>query len=379
MGRRCHTGKHSSCTGVSMEQVSRKTTDPRNDVRTHPSEGEAVVSHASAQVHTSAKGIDELAHLFGQEVELNSRALSERKMAVRVLPAEQLAQLYDQLGHPAKKTLAFLSLLFRQQLQDRPTVEKLLKLADGDPARAFVVLKHVVAKADSEGRPSDTTLARDAIAKLEARFKGEIQAGLNIALALQSAGVDPQERQALRALYYASVVTRQSLSTMMQALLGVYGGEQFHVGLKVMRKALADDIAAAVSSMPTPLLRTLLMGLRDCGQLSSVLGGCHKLIQRLSIEHNAVSLLQRLLGYAGAGIAVDELLRLGDELGGGPLDRQLMSLNALYPLFQQFPLALWSEKRIRLETLQILLTVIDELDRALRGPKRYAGEPRLMT
>lgn len=379
MGRRCHTGKHSSCTGVSMEQVSRKTTDPRNDVRTHPSEGEAVVSHASAQVHTSAKGIDELAHLFGQEVELNSRALNERKMVVRVLPAEQLAQLYDQLGHPAKKTLAFLSLLFRQQLQDRPTVEKLLKLADGDPARAFVVLKHVVAKADSEGRPSDTTLARDAIAKLEARFKGEIQAGLNIALALHSAGVDPQERQALRVLYYASVVTRQSLSTMMQALLGVYGGEQFHVGLKVMRKALADDIAAAVSSMPTPLLRTLLMGLRDCGQLSSVLGGCHKLIQRLSIEHNAVSLLQRLLGYAGAGIAVDELLRLGDELGGGPLDRQLMSLNALYPLFQQFPLALWSEKRIRLETLQILLTVIDELDRALRGPTRYAGEPRLMT
>jgi type III secretion protein W len=362
-----------------MEQVSRKTTDPRNDVRTHPSEGEAVVSHASAQVHTSAKGIDELSHLFGQEVELNSRALNERKMVVRVLPAEQLAQLYDQLGHPAKKTLAFLSLLFRQQLQDRPTVEKLLKLADGDPARAFVVLKHVVAKADSEGRPSDTTLARDAIAKLEARFKGEIQAGLNIALALQSAGVDPQERQALRVLYYASVVTRQSLSTMMQALLGVYGGEQFHVGLKVMRKALADDIAAAVSSMPTPLLRTLLMGLRDCGQLSSVLGGCHKLIQRLSIEHNAVSLLQRLLGYAGAGIAVDELLRLGDELGGGPLDRQLMSLNALYPLFQQFPLALWSEKRIRLETLQILLTVIDELDRALRGPTRYAGEPRLMT
>lgn len=56
-----------------------------------------------------------------------------------------------------------------------------------------------------------------------------------------------------------------------------------------------------------------------------------------------------------------------------------MSLNALYPLFQQFPLALWSEKRIRLETLQILLTVIDELDRALRGPTRYAGEPRLMT
>jgi type III secretion protein W len=265
------------------------------------------------------------------------------------------------------------------QLLQNPTVDKLLEIVGGDPARAFVVLKYVAGQADAEVRPSEAALARNAVTKLEARFKGEIQAGLNIAVALQAASVDPQERQALRSLYYASVVTRQSLATMMQALLGVYGGEQFHVGLKVMRKALADDIAALVSSMPTPLLRTLLLGLRSCGQLSAVWAGCQALIQRLGIGHDAIALLQRLVGYAGTGIAAGEILRLGDDLGGGATARQLVSLNALYPLIQQMPLALWPDSRVRQETLTSFVAVMDELDRIVRGAKRTAGVPRVMT
>jgi type III secretion protein W len=251
------------------------------DVQTVQPLDQPVVSPTSVPV--PAKGMDELAYLFNQEVDLNSRTLSERKIGVRVLPMEQLAQFYEQLGHPAQATLASISRRVRWQLLQQPHLDKLLELAGGDPARAFVVLKYVAAQADTEVRPSEAALARDAIAKLEVRFKGQIQAGLNIAVALQAACVDPQERQALRTLYYASVVTRQSLATMMQALLGVYGGERFADGLKVMRKALADDIAASVSSLPTPLLRTLLLGLQSCGQLSAVLAGCHALLQRLGI------------------------------------------------------------------------------------------------
>ncbi|MBN2990747.1 type III secretion system gatekeeper subunit SctW [Pseudomonas cedrina subsp. fulgida] len=336
----------------------------------------------SAAIKTSAaapaNGVDELAHLFNLEVANNSQPLSQRNVSVRVPPIEQMAELYRQLGHPAKKTLAMISLLTREALRQHAGVTQLLKLSEGDPARAFVVLKHVAAQADTEVRPSEAALARDAIAKLEVRFKGEIQAGLNIALALQAASVDPQERQALRMLYYASVVTRQSLATMMQALLGVYGGERFGDGLKVMRKALADDIAAKVSSMPTPLLRSLLLGLQSCGQLSGVLTGCHALIQRLGIHHDAVSLLQRLLSFAGAGITAAEILRLGDELAEGPDTRKLVSLNALYPLIQQLPLAIWLDGRVREETLRNFLAVMGELDRLTRNPARFPGERGVM-
>ncbi|WP_193603546.1 TyeA family type III secretion system gatekeeper subunit [Pseudomonas fluorescens] len=358
-----------------MDQVS-PNAKSRNVVQTELFTDQGVNGRADV---TAPPKADELAHLFGQEVELNSRALSGRQMTLRVPPVEHYAQLYDQLGHPAKKTLAYLSMLFRRQLQNKPTVEKLLTLAEGDPARAFVVLKHVMAKTGSEVRQSDRTSAHDVIAELEDRFKGEIRAGLNTALALQSVGVDSKECQALRLLYYANVVTRQSLSTMMQALLGVYGGEQFHVGLQVMSKALADDLMAKVSSTPKPLLHTLLQGLRDCGRLSSVLAGCNELIGRLGIEHDAVGLLQRLLAYAGGGIEAAEALRLANDLGGVSSLRQLLALQAIYPLFKQLPLALWSDNQVRRDTLARLVTVVDELDRHMRGPTRHAGEPRTMT
>lgn len=320
--------------------------------------------------------VDELVQLFSQEVELNSRALAQRSMGIRVPPTEHLAQLYDQLGHPAQASLAAVSRRIRMQLLQHPKVDTLLGLTGGDPALAFVVLKHVAAQADAEVRPSEAALARDAIAKLEIRFKGEIQAGLNIAATLQAASVDPQERQALRALYYASVVTRQSLATMMQALLGVYGSEQFGAGLKVMRKALTDDIAAQVSSVPTALLRTLLLGLQSCGQLSGVLASCQTLIRRLGVEHDPVNLLQRLLGYASSGIAPSEVLRLGEDVAGSTAPRRLVALNALYPLVQQLPVPLWSDSRVRQEALHLFLVVMDELTQIERAPKPFTGESR---
>lgn len=318
-----------------------------------------------------AKAEDELVQLFGQEVGLDNRALLRRSLGVHAPPIERLAQLYDQLGHPAQASLASIARRMRIQLLQQPSIDSLLNLTGNDPARTFVVLKQVAGQAQAESRKIEAALARDAIAKLEARFKREIQAGLNIAIALQANGGDPQERQTLRALYYASVVRRQSLAAMMQALLGMYGGERFAAGLKLMRGALADDIAAHVSSVPTAMLRTLLMGLQSCGQLSGVLGGCQALIRRLSIEHDAVELLQRLLGYAGSGIAAGEILRLGDDLGGGLSFQQLVSLNALYPVVQQLPLALWPDSRVRQETLICFVSVMDELARIERGPSRF--------
>ena len=363
MARLCHTGKHSSCFGLPMK------VEPHSDVQTVQHPDQRVVSNAS--VPAPVRGVDELAHLFNQEVQLNKLPLDQRHMGVRVPPAEQMVQLYDQLGHPAQASMAAVSRRLRMQLLKNASVGKLLENAGGDPARAFVVLKHMAAQADTEVRKYEAALARAALAKLAARFRGEIQAGLNIALSLQAACVDPQECQALRSLYYASVVTRQSLATMMQALLSVYGGERFHEGINVMRKALADDIAAKVSSMPTSLLRSLLLGLRSCGQLGGVLAGCLALNLRLGIEQDAVPLLQRLLGYASSGIFAEEILRLGEEMGGDSPSRKLPALNALYPLLRQLPLALWPDGRVREEALFSFIVVMDELNRLDGGTQRF--------
>jgi type III secretion protein W len=321
---------------------------------------------AIAPVSTSAPAkVDEPTRLFQQDVAVDNRTPWAK--SINVPPPEQLAQIYEQLGHPAQESMSAISRRFRQQLQHNPSVDKLLALAEGDPARAFVVLKHLEAHANSEGRPTEATMAREAVALLTVGFKGEIQAGLTVAKALLEAGGDPQERQALRALYYSSVATRQSLVTMMQTLLGVYGGDTFSDRLGSMRKALADDISVLVSSMTTPRLRTLLLALQSCGQLSTVLAGCQALNQRLGADYDAVGLLQRLLGYAGSGIDAGEVMRLGHDLGSGLSTRQVVLLNALYPLIRDLPLALWPDSRVRQGALDSFLAVMGELDRVDRG------------
>lgn len=321
-----------------------------------------------------SNGVDELAQLFSQEVAANNRTLAQRAISVRVSPAQQLAQVYDQLGHPAQATMASIARRIRMQLLQQPAVDKLLELTGSDPARTFVVLKLVAAEAQAEARKIEAALARDAIAKLEIRFKKQIQAGLNIALALQANCDDPQERQALRSLYYASVVTRQSLASMMHALLGLYGGDRFAAGLKIMRGALADDIAASTSSVPTALLRTLLLGLQSCGQLSGVLVNCKDMIQRLQIEQDAVELMQRMLGYAKSGLDAAEVQRLAGDVWGRRPAHELVALNALYPLVQQLPLAVWLDSRTRDGALQKMLLVMDELARIERGPAQFDAQ-----
>ncbi|MCR4538184.1 SepL/TyeA/HrpJ family type III secretion system gatekeeper [Pseudomonas sp. 18.1.10] len=343
--------------------------ESHSDVQTVQHLDKPVVSNAS--VPEPAKGSDELALLFNQEVELNKLPLAQRQMGLRVPPAEKMVQLYDQLGHPAQASMASISRLIRMLLLQKANIDELLAEVGGDPARAFVVLKHVAAHADAEARRPEADAARAAIANLEAKYEREILAGLNTARSLQAASVDPQERQALRSLYYASVVTRQSLTTMMQTLLGVYGGERFHEGLNVMRKALVDDIAAKKSSMDKPLLHSLLLGLRSCGQLGSVLAGCLALKLRLGIEQEAVTLLQRLLGYANSGIAAEEILLLGQEMGGSLRPRRLVALNALFPLFRELPMALWPDSRVREETLFTFIALMDELNRSDGGTQRF--------
>ncbi|WP_426100779.1 type III secretion system gatekeeper subunit SctW [Pseudomonas sp. PSPC3-3] len=331
---------------------------------------------SAGQAAAAATGLDDIAQIFNQEVALNSQALNRRAMGVAVPAVEQLARIYDQLGHPAQETMASMARRVRSQLMHKVSADKLLALTGGDPARAFVVLKHVAAQAQAEVRVSEEALAQEAIDRLRVRFKGEIQAGLNIAFALEQAAGNPQERQAVRSLYYASVVTRQSLATMMQSLLGLFGGDRFADGLNVMRRALADDIAAHSPSVPTAQLRTLLLGLQSCAQLGGALANCQALLQRLSTDEDSVSLLQRLLGYTATGVDSGEVLRLAEDLGGELAAGQLVSLNALYPVIQRLPQSLWRDSRGRQEALHKFLLVMDEFARVERGNAHIASELR---
>lgn len=323
----------------------------------------------SVQV-TQHNSAEEVGLLFGQQMELTGKAIDQRQLASASLASQvekigQLEQLYEQLGHPAQASLAHLTRQARIRLLQRTGLNGLLSLTGNDPARTHVVLKHASLQARLDGRDHEAKLAEDMLAKVHETFDGQVRAGLNTAQALLKGCDDTQMRQAVRQLYYASVVVHQSLGHMMQSLLGLFGGARFNNGLQLMRRALADDVAAQNPSLPTSRLRTLLLGLQACGQLNGVLCSCRELMQRLptrlpQADEEAVTLLKRLLGYASSGIASPEVRRLGQEFGGENLSAQLVVLNALYPLLQRLPLGVWRDDRERQEALSNFLSLMDE-------------------
>ena len=180
---------------------------------------------------TAQDAAEEVGMLFSQKVESSSKELTQRKLRTldpqmqRIQGVEQLSELYEQLGHPGQLSLGQLARQVRQELLLTPDVDSLLTLTGGDPARTHVVLQHVTDQAKAQGREIEAALARDFQVQVQARYHPQIQAGMNIALALKTADGDAALRQAVRVLYYSSVVMKQSLVNITQALLS---GWQWH-------------------------------------------------------------------------------------------------------------------------------------------------------
>lgn len=323
-----------------------------------------------------SNSMEEVGMTFSHHMERTSKALSQRRIRnarsevgrTRVETREQLEEWYDQLGHPGKQSLGAMAAQAGVLLNGEPVLEELVQSTGGDPARTDLILQQTLLEAEAQGRLVEAKRARDYLQRLREGYGAQIQAGMNIAEALRASGGDPQLRQAVRRLYYDTVVLKQSLPTMMQALLGLFGEAAFVSGLDMMRRALADDIAAHSPSRPTALLRTLLIGLAASTQLSSVLQSCRSLLEQLAnrcpaSQLTAVLLLQRMLGFVGSGLSAAEVRRIGRELGGEQEHDQLVCLNGLYPVLKRLPLALWRDAKSRQAALKNLLVLLDERSR----------------
>ncbi|MBJ9977919.1 type III secretion system gatekeeper subunit SctW [Pseudomonas sp. S75] len=329
-----------------------------------------------APLAVQTNSMEEVGMTFSHHVERNTKAMSQRRIrqargrldAAPVETRERLEEWFDQLGHPGKQSLSAMAAQTGAMLYDEPSLEALVQASGGDPARTDLVLQLVLQQAQTQERRVEAERAREYLQALRERYGAQIRAGMNIAQALRAAGGDPQLRQAVRRLYYDTVVLKQSLPTMMQALLGLFGESEFPSGLDMMRRALADDIAAQAPSSPSAKLRTLLIGLTASTQLGSVLHSCRQLLEQLAgscqaSQLTAVTLLQRMLGVAASGVSAGEIRRIGRELGGEQARDQLVSLNGLYAMLKRLPLALWRDGKSRQSALKHVLVLLDERSR----------------
>jgi type III secretion protein W len=320
--------------------------------------------------------MEEVALKFSESIERHSKSLDERHISdasrgQRVERIEKLVELYRLLDHGDQPSLEQQARRMQQQLQQQPSLQAALSVADNDPARTDILLQQAMRLSLAEGLDGEAQNTRELIDELRLVHGDKIRAGFNTASAIALFSRDPQQRAAMRRLYYKAIVGQQPLASLLEALLEHFSEEQFARGLRTLQRALADDIAALSPSLPGNVLGSMLRGLGSCGQLNNLIKACHDLLQRLSQKQRRESMTplamsKRLLRFCANGFFARDLTLLsGDTLDNAP-HLQPLYFNGLYPLLQNLPLVLWKDLKTRQNGLRLLHNLMEQLARQER-------------
>lgn len=348
---------------------------------------------ASSRMPTSPleDSMEEVSMTFAEHVERKSKALNQRKVVAQpdsrtmqhIERIEKLDELMKLLEHPQHAQLETLNQKMQTLLQRSPSphLDELLEAAGHDPVRCDVVLRHTLVQAQ---RAQNTELASSAVQSLEMLHKekgAEVSAGLNTASAIASFSTDPTQKQAMRQLYYQTIVHLQSGNAMLDALLNSFGSVHFNQGLRTLQRALSDDLAARSSSIPRRALQKILASLQDAGNISQTLTASKILLKRLGgklpdVNFSPLELTRRLLNLSGNGAYLRDLQNLSRDVAGQQPHHQVLFLSGLVPLVYHLPLGLWRDDKSknRQMALNLLRTVISEY--AAHEPRATLSQPR---
>ncbi|AMG56672.1 type III secretion system gatekeeper subunit SctW [Pantoea vagans] len=350
-------------------------------------------SSASSRMPASLleDSMEEVSMTFAEHVERKSKALNQRKVVAQpgsramqhIERIEKLDELMKLLEHPQHAQLETLNQKMQALLSRSPSphLDVLLDAAGDDPVRCDVMLRHTMLQAQLT---QNTELAARALQSLELLHKekgAEVSAGLNTASAIATFSTDPKQKQAMRQLYYKTIVHLQSGHAMLDALLNSVGSVHFRQGLRTLQRALSDDIAAHSSSIPRGALQKIIASLQDAGNISQTLTASKILLARLAgklpdISFSPLELTRRLLNLSGNGAYLRDLQNLSRDVAGQHPHHQVLFLSGLVPLVYHLPLGLWRDEKSknRQMALNLLRTVISEY--AAHEPRASLSQPR---
>ncbi|AZC84001.1 type III secretion system gatekeeper subunit SctW [Pseudomonas chlororaphis] len=315
--------------------------------------------------------MEEVALKFSESVERHSKSLDQRSIKdinrdQRVERIERLVELYRLLDPSNQPSLQQQARRMQIHLQQQPSLQAALTLADQDPACADILLQQAFRLSQSEGRKTDADTTLQLIDELRLVHGDKVRAGFNTARAIALFSRDPQQRAAMRQLYYRTIVDQKPLASLLEALLEHFSEEQIIRGLHTLQRALADDIAALSPSIPSGVLSSMLSGLSSCGQLNNLLKTCQTLIEGMRQQEHwgdmtPLAMSKRLLRFCAHGIFARDLTLLAEDTVGSTLRLQPMFLNGLYPLLHNLPLVLWKDLKTRQNGLHLLQDLIAEV------------------
>ncbi|MGN7738555.1 type III secretion system gatekeeper subunit SctW [Pseudomonas sp. 22526] len=320
--------------------------------------------------------MEEVALKFSESIERHSKSLDQRSIkdasrGQRLERIEKLAELYRLLDPTDQPSLEQQARRMQRHLQQQPSLQAAMTLADQDPARADILLQQTLHLSQSEGRKTDADTTQQLIDELRQVHGDKVQAGFNTASAIALFSRDPRQRAAMRQLYYKTIVGQEPLSSVLEALLERFSDEQLTRGLRTLQRALADDIAALSPSLSCGVLGSMLSSLGSCGQLNNLLKTCQTLIGRLRLQDHQDSMTplimsKRVLRFCANGFFARDLTLLAEDTVGNTPCLHPLFLNGLYPLLQNLPLVLWKDLKTRQNGLRLLQNLMDEMARQER-------------
>lgn len=366
-----------SLNNVSSVLTTSSTSINDNDIDDQAPVGSPAKASEARPSHDKAlnDAMEEVTASFGEQVERKSKALSRRqisqpqsRMLANIERIEKLTELFQLLENPKHPTLDQQIRQMQALLQQSapPTVDAILQAAGGDAARSDIVLRHVLSQAQQQQDAALTQAASQSLTQLQKEKGPEVRAGLNTAAAISLFSTDPNQKQALRELYYQRIVHHQSPAALLDALLERFDAQHFAAGLRTLQRALAADIASLAPSISKPVLSRMLSNLNDSRQLSHTLSASQSLLARLASRMpectlSAVELTRRLIGLSGNGAYARDLHNLGREVAGQDMQRQLLFFNGLLPLVNDLPHPLWRDAKNRLTALQLIRGLIGDV------------------
>ncbi|MBP2844525.1 type III secretion system gatekeeper subunit SctW [Dickeya oryzae] len=366
-----------SLNNVSSVLTTSSTSINDNDIDDQAPVGSPAKASEARPSHDKAlnDAMEEVTASFGEQVERKSKALSRRqisqpqsRMLANIERIEKLTELFQLLENPKHPTLDQQIRQMQALLQQSapPTVDAILQAAGGDAARSDIVLRHVLSQAQQQQDAALTQAASQSLTQLQQEKGPEVRAGLNTAAAISLFSTDPNQKQALRELYYQRIVHQQSPAVLLDALLERFDAQHFAAGLRTLQRALAADIASLAPSISKPVLSRMLSNLNDSRQLSHTLSASQSLLARLASRMpectlSAVELTRRLIGLSGNGAYARDLHNLGHEVAGQDRQRQLLFFNGLLPLVNDLPHPLWRDAKNRLTALQLIRGLIGDV------------------
>lgn len=301
--------------------------------------------------------------LSQRELTTNSNALQSR--------AVKLGELYQLLVGSQDKGLDDAARNLRKQLQKQnaANLAQILSFADGDAAKAHVVLQAARKQAQADGETGEYGVLSQQLKLLRRQYGKHANAGINSARVFSRPSIDNKRRGALRNLYSVVVAGQRNITGLIDALINEReeAGE-FELNLRDMRSAIADDLSYLTPSTSPQQLRTLMHGLNTARHVATLLQGCEHLLGRMrnknpGLQVNSEAFLKHLLTLSGKGMSLNETLQLTQHIGGKQLKHQLAFLNGLRPMLQQLPILLWRDMKNRQNALGNMLILMAELTR----------------